>query len=714
MARHLLFFFLACWSVVAQATHILGGEMYYDKLAGDQYRITLKLYRDCGPGNTEGTGFDSEVLLVVYNGDGLFQFTRSVPLPVAGEQNVVVDLNNPCLAVPVDFCATWAMYTTVMDLPENPTGYVISYQRCCRTPSMTNLPTGLPQGITCTVQVPPASVGANSSPRFEEYPPVVLCIGQDMAFDHSAFDPDGDELVYDLYTPFAGGSNSETTPTAPPPPYTPIVWGNGYSAAVPMDGAPGVSLDPTTGQFSVHPTVLGSFTVGVRVREFRNGVLLSGSIRDVRMDVVACQANIVSSIQDQVEFCSGMTVVLENESVNGQSYHWDFGEPGTDADTSDLAEPEWTYADTGVYDIRLIANPSWPCADTSWSTFQVHMPLAPHFARPAIRCVNEPALLHATGSFTPTAIVTWDLGDQSTTGTATGLDAAVSFTNVGIHAVRLSVQDLGCEESYTDSVVVFPRPTLAATSERAGCVDVPFQFTAEGNAWTPLRYTWTFGDGTTAIEQTLTHAYAEPGIYDVSVTANTDEGCIDQRTVVMVDQVEIYPEPVAEFTVSPDEVSLLEPMVKIQDYAQLAVAWEYFINGEVIDEPSFTYEFDDAGSFVITQRVTSGTNCTNEVSNTVNVTDHLFYAPTAFTPDGDGLNDVFLPSVRGARRYELVILDRWGTERFHTTDPKEGWGGGDLPQGVYNFQVRIAEYGAYSKEYRGSSRCCADHRQASS
>lgn len=701
MARHLLLLFVLCWSVLAHATHILGGEMYYDKLAGDEYRVTLKLYRDCGPGNVNGTGFDAEVQMVVYSGAGLFQFSRFVPLPIGGEQPVEVDLGNPCLAVPAEICATWAEYTTVIDLPANPTGYVISYQRCCRTPSMTNLPTGLLQGLTCTVQIPAAAVGANSSPRFEEYPPVVLCIGQDMSFDHSAFDPDGDELVYDLFTPFAGGNAGDPSPMAGPPPYSPITWGNGYSGAVPMDGAPGVSIDPVTGLFSVHPTLVGSFTVGVRVREFRNGVQLSESIRDVRMDVVVCQANIVSSIQDQVEFCSGMTVVLVNESLNGQSYHWDFGEPGTNADTSDLAEPEWTYGDTGVYDIQLVANPGWPCADTSWSSFQVHMPLAPHFERPTIRCINEPALLHATGSFTATASVVWDLGDQSAPVTAAGVDVAASFINAGIHAVRLTVQDLGCEETFTDSVVVFPRPALAATSDQAGCVDVPFQFTAEGTAWTPLHYTWTFGDGTTATGQELTHAYAEPGIYDVSVTARTEEGCIDQRTVVMPDQVEIYPEPVAGFTVTPDEVSLLEPMVTIQDYAQLAVAWEYFIDGEVIDDPSFTYEFDDAGSFVITQRVTSGTNCTHEVSHTVNVTDHLFYAPTAFTPDGDGLNDVFIPSVRGARNYELVILDRWGAERFRTTDPKEGWDGDGLPQGVYNFQVRIAEYGAYSKEYKG-------------
>lgn len=701
MTRIALLVVLLCWSTLSCATHILGGEMFYDKLEGDEYRIILKIYRDCGPGNTEGTGFDAQAQLMVYDGLGLFQFSRLVPLPPNAEQSIDVDLGNPCLAVPAAYCATWAQYSTVMELPPNASGYVISYQRCCRTPVMSNLPSGMPQGLTCTVQIPAAPFSANSSPRFLEYPPVVLCVGQDMTFDHSAHDPDGDQLVYDLFTPFAGGSQSETMPQAPPPPYDPIVWGNGYSAGSPMDGAPGVTLDAATGQFSVHPTVLGSFTVGVRVREFRNGVQLSESIRDVRLDVVACEANIVSSIQDQEEFCSGMTVFLINESLNGQSYRWDFGEQGTLADTSNLAEPEWTYADTGVFDIQLVANPGWPCADTSWSSFQVHMPLDPHFVRPPIRCTNEPAELHATGSFTSTANITWELGDQAVPGVASGASVTAAFLNTGTYPVRLTVQDLGCEESFIDSVVVFPRPTIEVTTDSAGCVEVPFAFEAMGTAFTPLFFTWDLGDGNTAAGPSFTHAYTEPGVYDIRATVSTDSGCIDQRSVLLVDRVEVYPKPVAEFTVAPDEVSLLEPVVEIKDYAQEAVAWEYFIDGEVVDQPSFTYEFDDAGAFVITQRVTSGTNCVNEISHTVNVTDHLFYVPTAFTPDGDGLNDVFLPSVRGARRYELVVMDRWGGECFRTDDPKQGWTGDGYAQGMYNYLVRIAEYGAYSKEYRG-------------
>lgn len=700
--RRLLFILLfASLSAWCSATHVLGGEMYYDKLAGDQYRITLRLFRDCGPNNVNGTGFDAQAVMAVYDGNGALQFTTSPSFTV--ENDVVVELNSPCLQAPPSICATWAEYVAVIDLPPNATGYVISYQRCCRTPSTTNLPTGLLQGLTCTVQVPPASVGSNSSPRFNGYPPVAMCFGQDMVFDHSASDPDGDVLVYDLFSPYAGGSANDPAPVAGPPPYAPIQWAAGYDATDPMDADPGLAIDPLTGELTVHPTVLGSYAAAVRVREYRNGELLSASIRDVRFDVVACDAFIASVMAEQTaeERCTGLTMPFSNESINGQSWHWDFGVAGTDADTSDLLDPEWTYADTGSYTVTLIANPGWPCADTSTSQFAIHYPLEPSFIRPPIACVDASVQFQADGRFTPLAAVSWSFGEGDAPVTGSGIITTTAFAEPGTFPVQLVVQEFGCEASYLDSATAHPRILLEAVTDTAGCVDTPFAFTAQATAWSPVAYSWTFGDGTGASDTDATHVYVEAGEYDVSVTASTSAGCVDTRTIVMPDQVQVFPKPTPEFTVYPNEVSLLAPVVEVTDHAQGAVAWEYAIAGERLTGPSFSFEFDDAGWFDITQTVRSGTNCEASITRTVYVSDHLFYAPSAFTPDGDGVNDIFLPVVRGARLYDLIVVDRWGVERFHTTDPLQGWSGDGLPQGTYGYKVRLSEYGPMSTEYVG-------------
>lgn len=699
MVRSFLLIALGLLGPVARATHVLGGEMYYDRLAGNQYRITLKLYRDCGPGNVNGTGFDAQAILAVYDGGGAFQFQQNVEFP--GEQDVEVDLSNPCLIAPETVCATWTEYVTIMDLPPNSTGYVVSYQRCCRTPTMINLPTGLLQGLTCTVQIPPAATGVNSSPRFNDYPPIVMCLGQEMAFDHSATDPDGDDLVYDLFTPFAGGSDINPAPVASAPPYAGILWAPGYSAADPMDGSPGLAIDATTGAMTVQPTLLGSFTVGVRVREFRNGVLLSASIRDVRLDVVPCDATIISAIGQQGERCVGLTLDLANNSTNASFWHWDFGVPGIDADTSDMAAPTWTYSEPGTYVVTLIANPGWPCADTTVSSFAMHPPLDPVFVRPPVACVGAPVVFEATGQFTTNATVTWDFGDDAAPVTALGAVASTTYSAPGTDAVQLTVQEFGCEATYTDSATVFPRPAVEWSTDSAGCVGSEFTFTADGEAWTPLSFRWDLGDGTQLSGPAAVHVYGTPGTYDVSLTASTDAGCVESRAIQLPDRVEVFPRPLALFTVHPAEVSLLDPVVAITDRSEGAVAWSYSMGDGPVLGATTEYTFPDAGRYEITQIVTSGSNCTDTLTLPVFVSDHLFHAPTAFTPDGDGVNDEFLPVVKGARLYEMVIMDRWGAERFRTTDPAHGWSGDAQPQGVYTYLVRLAEYGPYRKEYRG-------------
>ncbi|MBL7945394.1 MAG: gliding motility-associated C-terminal domain-containing protein [Flavobacteriales bacterium] len=702
MLRLLLIALMFSVAHMAVGTHVLGGEMYYDHLGGESYRITLKLYRDCGPGNVNNTAFDGEAQMTVFDGNGVLQFTVGALFP--GEQEVPVELNSPCLQAPPTICATWAEYTTVLTLPVNSSGYVISYQRCCRTPTITNLPSGVLQGLTCTVQIPPASVGSNSSARFDEYPPIALCLGEDMVFDHSATDPDGDELMYDLFTPYSGADAFDPAPAvASPPPYSGILWAPGFSGNAPIDGAPGLMVDGVTGELTVHPTVLGSYAAAVRVREFRDGVLLSSTIRDLRFDVVACDAFIASIIAEQGpdERCTGLTIELENESINGQSWHWDMGVSGTNSDTSNLAEPTWTYTDTGTYVVTLIANPGWPCADTSVAFFDIRYPLDPFFTRPSIECVGAPLQFAAQGRFTPAAQVIWDLGEGAVGNSTVGQLVSTAYTTPGTRPVSFNVEEFGCSASFTDSATVHPRLVLDLLSDTAGCVETSFTMDAIAEAWTPVSYLWEVGQEATYTSASVNHVFMLPGRYDIRLTARTESGCVDSKTIALPDHIEVFPKPVPAFTVEPTEVSLLDPVVRITDFASLAAAWEYTIAGERIDDPSFTFEFDDAGVFDITQTVISGANCSASITRTVNVSDHLFYAPNAFTPDGDGLNDVFQPLVKGARLYELVIMDRFGTERFRTNDSKAGWDGDGLPQGVYTFQVRLSEYGPINKQYVG-------------
>ena len=233
------------------ATHLVGGEMFYDHLGGNSYQITLDLYRDCGPANTNGTGFDTEATIGVFDANG--NWIDQVIAAYTGEDIVPVDLNDPCLAAPPDVCIARARYVAMFNLPPAAGGYDVSYTRCCRSPSVQNLNDPGSQGITNTVHIPGIANAVNSSPHFNEYPSVALCIGTDMVFDHSADDPDGDQLVYSLVSPYQGGDAIDPLPAPFPPPYQPVVWASGYSAAFPIDGAPPLAIDAVTGELTIHP-----------------------------------------------------------------------------------------------------------------------------------------------------------------------------------------------------------------------------------------------------------------------------------------------------------------------------------------------------------------------------------------------------------------------------------------------------------------------------
>jgi gliding motility-associated-like protein len=124
----------------------------------------------------------------------------------------------------------------------------------------------------------------------------------------------------------------------------------------------------------------------------------------------------------------------------------------------------------------------------------------------------------------------------------------------------------------------------------------------------------------------------------------------------------------------------------------------YFLSdGTTYDDCNFSHSFTSAGEQRITQVVSNEYGCTATAIGYVDVGGLLFFAPNAFTPDGDGINDVWLPVATGIKEYELDIFDRWGTIIFSTSDVKEPWlgqirGGNHFANnGVYYYQVKLRD-----------------------
>ena len=126
------------------------------------------------------------------------------------------DAGNPCLIVPPNICVQEGIYEFDVSLPISTDSYHITYQRCCRNSSITNIYNPDETGATYTVELTElAQVECNNSPVFSNFPPIIICVNEELNFDHSATDAEGDQLVYEFCTPLKGGGlyGNATSPT---------------------------------------------------------------------------------------------------------------------------------------------------------------------------------------------------------------------------------------------------------------------------------------------------------------------------------------------------------------------------------------------------------------------------------------------------------------------------------------------------------------------
>jgi gliding motility-associated-like protein len=124
-------------------------------------------------------------------------------------------------------------------------------------------------------------------------------------------------------------------------------------------------------------------------------------------------------------------------------------------------------------------------------------------------------------------------------------------------------------------------------------------------------------------------------------------------------------------------------------------------------EKSPTHQYDGLSKYTATLDVTTDIGC-SDVALADIYGNVLFYIPTAFTPDNDGLNDAFEITGRQIRLFEIWIYNRWGELLYHSTDLDEAWTG-DVnggthfaPNGVYQWMIKATGFDTNAEEFRGS------------
>ena len=509
--------------------HIIGGEMYYECLGGNLYRVTMKLFRDC---NSGGALFDAPAYFSIFDESNNLVMQRNDFIETV--TYIEPDLNSPCLTFPPDICVQEGTYSFNVQLPSNTQAYKIVYQRCCRNATIQNLTNPGDQGLTLVAEVP-AAVDAvcNSMPTFNNFPPPVLCAQESISFDHSATDPDGDVLVYSLCSPFIGGTTDNPYPNiASNPPYNEVLWAPGYSAGAPLNANPGLSIDPVTGVITGKPTQLGQFVVGVCVEEWRDGKLISTNTRDFQFNVALCEQSYAAGIADPdpADLCGNLTINFENISDPDNDFVWNFGDPANPNAGSTVFSPTYTYPDTGTYEVMLVTNPGFFCSDTAYLILPLYYEMQINVQISDFECVDGEQVFSfvANGIFESGSTLNWDFGPNATPQTGTGLTVdGIRFSTLGPQEIGVEVLDNACEAQDQVIIDIPEPPDISINPQEFFCNGLNYQFSQESQ--NASIFHWDFGvDGTNSDVSSQSNPgfnFPGPGVYTVSLTGSTAANC---------------------------------------------------------------------------------------------------------------------------------------------------------------------------------------------
>jgi gliding motility-associated-like protein len=389
-----------------------------------------------------------------------------------------------------------------------------------------------------------------------------------------------------------------------------------------------------------------------------------------------------------VNFQSTTTCLNQATQFNNQSsiasgtiikYRWDFENNGSIDDST--ANPSHIYPNAGSQQARLMAISNNNCINQNLNSVVVHYNPVANFSVPST-CIpfstNFTSL--STSSDGTITSYAWDFnGDNLTDNNQQ--NPQYIYSQYGNYGVKLEVQtQYGCTHSIIKSAYVNSTPSALFTAQNnSGCPSLCVQFNnsstiGNGNIVT---HQWIFGDNSNPdYSINPIHCYST-GNYNVILKVVSDSGCVSSLT--MPSLVTVYPIPVANFYVTPEEVEITTPMIEVEDQSIGASSITYLFNdGTVKNTPNFNYTFntDVAKTVSIMQVAVNSYGCRDSIIKKVEIKPaYVIYVPNAFTPNGDGTNDGFKAVGVGIAQFKLQVFDRWGALVFETDDINNAWNG---------------------------------------
>ena len=370
--------------------------------------------------------------------------------------------------------------------------------------------------------------------------------------------------------------------------------------------------------------------------------------------------------------CRSNKVQIVNTSPadSGYFYKWDFGDGDIITDTA----PQYTFNTSGRHKVMLVVGkPPSMCVDTLFKTIESFSPPLVGFTGDTLFCPGYSVTLKAYGA--------WDY-DWSTKSNSDSIKVSAP----GGRYWLIGYSSTGCT---SDTIFrnVLPEPfwELSNQSDSALCVGGDKAVLSVSGAkkyyWDPTR------------EVTSSIVVTQPGKYVVTGTSLL--GC---KKTVTVD-VKEYPLPVFEIKTSrlplnPRNTTLITSIIPEEG---VAYNWDMG-DGTTAEGPEVDHTYDlssTINSYTVSLTATDTLGCVKVKSVLVEVTDGIFI-PNVFSPNGDGINDIFMPDA------DLQIMDRNGLVLYRGTSGWDGtYKGRLMSPDTYFYQMHYSDRGGKDKTRKG-------------
>ncbi len=453
------------------------------------------------------------------------------------------------------------------------------------------------------------------------------------------------------------------------------------------DGSPVDTLQNTSHTY----TTPGTYTITLTVSGSTGCASVATQVMTINPLPVAAFTATTACSNQQTQF-------TDNSAGGVTNWDWDFG----DNTTSTVQNPSHQYTGNGIFNTTLIVTTAAGCMDTITSPVTV-------YSQPVAAFVTDTVCWGDTTKFTNQSTTldgvivstNWDFADGNTS-TLGSPEHSFTLVNDSFYVTLIVQTSYGCIDTLTQLVVTNPVPDMSFGPQVAsGCEDFTVQLfdnttVPNGNI---VNWLWDFGDGNYSYAQNPVHTYNDDGQFIVGLTVTSADGCLFTDSLGY--PIVVYPKPVADFAILPPSTSILTPDIEFIDESQGANFWEWDFGdfeGSILQNPSHTYA--DTGIYTVTQIVINQFGCRDTVEYPVEIkAEYTFFIPNAFSPNGNGNNDVFMGEGIGIQEFKMYVFDRWGNLIFESTDPNRGWDG-KLASGA-EAQIDAYVYKIYIRDVLG-------------